>query len=119
MVINVQLKKGQVFRLSLLRHFQRPAFYINALAFAGFTAYAFTRGPLILMLIGWLPLTVYIVSGIITAAQAAYGKDQTHLLPTRYEFTNQGVQISNTQNKQSTVGWDILPVGTACWIVTC
>lgn len=103
--IKAHLKRGQALRLSLLRHFQRPTFYLNALMFAGFTAFAFLRGPLILMLVGWLPLTVYIIVGIVNAVQSSSGKDQPHLLPTRYEFDSAGVHISNPQGK-STLGWE-------------
>jgi hypothetical protein len=106
MVINAQLKRGQVIRLALLRHFQRPAFYINALAFAGFTAYAFMRGPLLLMLVGWLPLTVYIIAGLVIALQAGRGKTRAVLLPTRYEFTNRGVNISNNEGRHSEINWE-------------
>lgn len=105
MVINAQLTRNQVIRIALQRHFQRPAFYINALAFAGFTAWAILQGPLYLMLVGWLPMLMYGLVGVFSAFRAGSG-DQPHLQPTRYSFTARGVAISNAQGKQSDLGWE-------------
>ncbi len=105
MVIDAQLKRIQVIRISLLRHFQRPTFYINAIAFTGFTAWAVLQGPLYLMLVGWLPLLMYTLVGVYSAFRAG-GSNQAHLLPTRYRFSDRGVEISNPQGQQSQIGWE-------------
>ncbi len=93
MVITAQLTRNQVIRIALQRHFQRPAFYLNALAFAGFTAWAILQGPLYLMFVGWLPMLMYALVGVFGAFRAGSG-DQPHLQPTRYTRDGQVNQLS-------------------------
>jgi len=105
MVIKANLSREQFIRLSILRHFQRIHFYIFALAAAGLTAWALLRGPLIFLLAGWAPFLVYILIGVIGAIKD--GRNEAHpvFLPTRYEFTEKGISISNKEGT-SQLEWE-------------
>lgn len=105
MVIESTLSKDQFIRLSIARHLQRTMFYIYATLCAAITAYALFQGPLLLLLVAWMPFSFYIISGVIQAVSAGSVKDAPYFLPTRYEFTGQGVTIS-TSRGQSQLGWE-------------
>jgi hypothetical protein len=105
MVIETTLTRDQFIRLSILRHFQRPTFYFNALTGAAIMAFAlFGGGPFILIFFAWIPMTLYILFGVLTAFRDSKIRESP-FLPTRYEFGNAGIKVS-TRDGASTLGWD-------------
>ena len=120
MVIEASLSKDQFIRLAILRHFQRIHFYIFAMAAAGFTAWALLRGPLVFLLVGWIPFLVYILAGIIAAVKDGNNKNNPVFLSTRYEFTPKGVSISNAQGKSQLEWHDFISwkVMVKCYTLT-
>ena len=120
MVIEAGLTRDQFVRLSVLRHFQRIHFYIFAMAAAGLTAWALLRGPLVFLLVGWVPFLVYVLVGVMTAIKDGNNKDNPVFLSTRYEFSKKGVSISNTQGTsqlawQDFLGWKVM---VKCYVLT-
>lgn len=105
MVIETQLSQEQFLRLSVLRHLQRPNFYVYAILCAGVTAYAIVQNRYSFILLGSLPFVVYILLGVVSAYRASRVKDAPYFLPTKYEFTERGVSISTPQG-QSQLTWD-------------
>lgn len=102
MTIKATLSRDQYIRLSILRHIQRRIFYFYAATGAALSAYAIVRGPLILILIAWIPFVLYVVPGVI----GAFGVDQDHPLfqPTTYQFEEKGVTIQ-TPDHTSQLEW--------------
>lgn len=105
MVIETSLSREQFVRLAILRHFQRTTFYIYATLCAGLTAYALVQGTALLLLVAWVPFLLYIMVGVIGAWRASRDKASPVFLPTRYEFTPQGVAIS-TRRGNTNLDWD-------------
>ncbi len=105
MVIETRLTRDQFIRLSVMRHFQRPMFYLNALACAAFTAYALFQGPWYIFILGWAPFMLYIIYGFFSAFQQANRHNHPYSMPTRYEFSNQGVHVS-TSAGDNLLPWD-------------
>ncbi len=106
MVIHATLSKALFIQLSILRHFQRLTFYVYATLCAGVTAYVLLQGadPRLLLL-GWIPFGMYMLSGILSAIRASRVKNAPYFLPTRYEFTPAGITISTSQGR-SQLGWE-------------
>ena len=98
MTIETRLSKEQFIRLSILRHIQRKTFYFWAFVCAVLTAYALLRGPYLLLLGAWVPFLLYLLVGVLGAFRAGADENQPYFLPTRYEFTKQGVSVSTAQN---------------------
>ena len=120
MVIETNLTKDQFVRLSILRHFQRIHFYVFALIAAGLTAWGLMRGPLIFILVGWVPFLVYIFVGVFTAVKDGRDEDNPVFSSTRYEFTKKGVSIDSKVGK-SNLGWqDFISwkTMTKCYVLT-
>ncbi len=105
MVIEGQLSRDQFMRLFLLRHFQRLSFYFYALTSGALTAYGLFVGPLILVTLGWLPLGIYMMIGLVSGFLGSRGKDKPYLLPTRYEFSDQGVTMRSSAGS-SNLSWE-------------
>ncbi len=105
MIIETKLAKDQFFRLAVLRHFQRPTFYMYAFAAAALMAFAYVNGPLYLMLVGMVPFLLYIAMGVFSAWRDSRDTNQPYFLATRYEFGDRGVLIKTLQG-QSELGWD-------------
>ncbi len=104
MTIETTLSRDQLVRISILRHFQRTPFYVYAALCAAATGYALFIGPPIFLLLGWVPFLLYILLGVVGAIQAGRAKDAPYFLPTRYEFTQEGVTMS-TARGQSRIPW--------------
>lgn len=104
MTIEAALSKEQLTRLLLLRHIQRSTFYIYALACAALTAYGLVFGPLIVLLVGWVPFLIYLASGFLGARSGVRNENHPALLKTRYVFEKSGVLMSNSQG-QSVLDW--------------
>jgi hypothetical protein len=106
MVIEAQLTRELFFRLSLLRHIQRPMFYFGALTAALLTALVylgFTSG--LVLLVAWMPFGMYVLFGLINAWMGSGGTDRPYLLKTRYEFSTEGLKM-RTKLGESTLSWD-------------
>lgn len=94
------LTKSQFIRLSILRHIQRNTFYFYAFTCAVVTAYVLIQDESrIFLLIVWLPFLLYILLGLINAFQLSSDKDTPYLLPTKYEFSVEGVKLRNRKGK--------------------
>jgi hypothetical protein len=108
MVIEAQLSTEQFSRLVLLRHFQRGSFYFYALTAAGLTSYVLLfGGPVLLLMLAWLPFGLYIILGLLNAYLGTRGGDQPYLLPTRYEFVAEGISIKHEQG-EGHLNWEHL-----------
>ena len=105
MVIETSLSREQFIRLSILQHIQRKTFYFYAITCAVITAYAVTRGAYILLAIAWIPFILYLLLGILSAFRDGADKNQPYFLPTRYEFSKRGIEISTSQG-QSQLTWE-------------
>jgi len=105
MTIEAMLSKEQLTRLLLLRHIQRSTFYIYALACAALTAYSLVIGPLIVLLVAWVPFLIYLASGFWGARSSGRNENHPALLKTRYVFEKSGVSMSNSQG-QSMLEWE-------------
>ncbi len=105
MVINTTLSRDLFIRLSILRHIQRPTFYVYALLAAGLTVYTYTQGrPIVFLFMGWIPLGLYLFLGVISAIRASRIKDAPYFLPTGYDITDDGVAI-NSARGESHLEW--------------
>lgn len=106
MIIESTLTRREFVRHALTRHFRRPAFYLYAFVCAVLTAYAFFQeSPLTLLLLAaWLPLLVYAVGGWVTITRKGRDESLPLYLPTRYEFSKSGVELSSRQGR-STFAW--------------
>lgn len=105
MVIKTTLSKDLFVRLSILRHIQRPTFYVYALLAAGLTVYTYTQGrPIVFLFMGWIPLGLYLFLGVISAIRASRMKDAPYFLPTEYNITDDGVAISSARG-ESNLEW--------------
>jgi hypothetical protein len=101
MIIESTLTPQEFVRHALTRHFRRPAFYLFAFVCAVLTAYAFFQdepSPLIL-LAAWLPVLVYAVGGWVSIVRRSRDQGLPLYLPTRYEFTRGGVELSSRQGR--------------------
>jgi hypothetical protein len=107
MIIESTLTRQEFVRHALTRHFRRPAFYLYTFVCAVLTAYAFLQeDPLTLLLVAaWLPLLVYGVSGWIRITRQGRDASLPLYLPTRYEFSRGGVELSSRQGR-SKFAWD-------------
>jgi hypothetical protein len=107
MIIESTLTRQEFVRHALTRHFRRPAFYLYTVVCAVLTAYAFLQeNPLTLLLVAaWLPLLVYGVSGWIRITRQGRDANLPLYLPTRYEFSKGGVELSSRQGR-SKLPWD-------------
>lgn len=107
MIIESTISRREFTRHALTRHFRRPAFYLYAFVAAVLTAYAFWMSdpPLVLYLAAWLPLLVYSIGGWIRITQRSRDQSLPIYLPTRYEFTRRGVELSSRQGR-SEFAWE-------------
>lgn len=101
MIIESALTRQEFIRHALTRHFGRPTFYVFAFVAAVLTAYAFLAddAPTILYLAAWLPLLVYAVGGWITISRQSRNQSLPLYLPTRYELTRKGIELSSRQGR--------------------
>ncbi len=104
LVVETRLTKDQFIRLSMLRHFQRPTFYFNAVTGAVLTAYGLFGGPFVILFVAWTPLLLYILFGVIAAFRDSRVREAP-FLKTRYEFDKRGVHVS-TEKGESLLVWD-------------
>jgi hypothetical protein len=107
MIIESTLTRQEFVRHALTRHFRRPTFYLYAFVCAVLTAYAFLQEqPLTLLLLAaWLPLLVYGIGGWIRITRQGRDASLPLYLPTRYEFSKGGVELSSRQGR-SKFAWD-------------
>ncbi len=106
MVIKTRLPPDLFVRLSILRHLQRPTFYVYALLAAGITIYTlFMPVPLSVLFLGWIPFGMYILLGVIGAIRASRVKDAPYFFSTTYDITAGGIAITNPQ-AQTQLDWD-------------
>jgi hypothetical protein len=120
MVIETRLSKDQFIRISVLRHFQRPVFFINAFACAIATVYAIFQGPWYIFLVGWAPFMIYIVLGFLTAIREGNQPDHPYQFKTRYEFSSKGIHVSteagsNLLEWRRFVSWSMM---AGCYVLT-
>jgi hypothetical protein len=107
MIIESTLTRQEFVRHALTRHFRRPAFYLYTFVCAVLTAYAFLQEePLTLLLVAaWLPLLVYGASGWVRITRQGRDTSLPLYLPTRYEFSRGGLELSSRQGR-SKFAWD-------------
>jgi hypothetical protein len=107
MIIESTLTRQEFVRHALTRHFRRPTFYLYTFVCAVLTAYAFLQEePLTLLLVAaWLPLLVYSVGGWIRITRQGRDTSLPLYLPTRYEFSKSGLELSSRQGR-SRFAWD-------------
>ncbi len=103
MIIESTLTPQEFVRHALTRHFRRPAFYLYSFVCAVLTTYAFLQAnPLALLLAAaWVPLLVYAAGGWVSITRRSRDKELPLYLPTRYEFTKGGVELSSRQGRSS------------------
>lgn len=107
MIIESTLTRQEFVRHALTRHFRRPTFYLYSFVCAVLTAYAFLQDdPLALLLIAaWLPLIVYSIGGWIRITRQGRDESLPLYLPTRYEFSKSGLELSSRQGR-SKIPWE-------------
>lgn len=101
MIIESTLSRQEFVRHALTRHFRRPAFYIYAFVCAVLTTYAFFQADPsnLILLAAWLPVLVYAIGGWLTITRRSRDEGLPLYLPTRYEFTKGGVELSSRQGR--------------------
>ncbi|MFV9505281.1 MAG: YcxB family protein [Oscillochloridaceae bacterium umkhey_bin13] len=101
MIIESTLNRQEFIRHALTRHFRRPTFYIFAFVAAVLTAYAFLidDAPNIIYLAAWLPVLMHTIVGLITITRQSGDKNLPLYLPTRYELTRKGIELSSRQGR--------------------
>lgn len=101
MIIESTLTPQEFVRHALTRHFRRPAFYLYAFVCAVLTTYAFFQPePSTLLLIAaWVPVLVYAIGGWVMITRRSRDTSLPLYLPTRYEFTKGGVELSSRQGR--------------------
>lgn len=107
MVVNAQLTKSQFIRLSILYHIQRKQFYFFALTAAAVTGYSMYSKTYVLLAVVWIPFLMYLGIGIFGAYREGSNENNPVYLPTRYEFSDTGIMISNEEN-EGKLNWDQL-----------
>lgn len=113
MVIETQLSRTQFTQLALLRHFQRPMFYVAALSCTLLTTVAIVQSQPLLLLVAWPPFLLYILIGVASTLRACRQPDFPVFLPTRYDFGPTGIAISTPRDQSQIVwadvtGWRVL-----------
>ena len=101
MIIESALLPQEFVRHALTRHFRRPAFYLYSFVCAVLTTYAFLQDdPLMLLLAAaWIPLLVYAIGGWVQISRRSRDANLPLYLPTRYEFTKSGIELSSRQGR--------------------
>jgi hypothetical protein len=99
MTIKARLNKDQLFRLAVLRHIEKPTFFFNAFTSAGLIAYAIWQDIYVIMFVAWMPFVLYIALGVFEAFRASRDRNNPLLLPTTYEFTEEGISITTNVGK--------------------
>lgn len=107
MIIESTISRREFIRHALARHFRRPSFYLYAFVAAVLTAYGFWApdAPTFLYVAAWLPLLVYGAGGWISISRRSRDESLPLYLPTRYEFTKRGIEVSSRQGR-SAFKWD-------------
>jgi hypothetical protein len=103
MIFESTLTRQEFTRHALTRHFRRPVFYVFVTVCALLTAYGVLtpEAPWLVYLAAWLPLLVYGIGGWIMVTRRARDESLPLYLPTRYEFTKGGVELSSRQGRSS------------------
>jgi hypothetical protein len=101
MIFESALTQQEFLRHALTRHFRRPAFYLFAFVAAILTTYGFVTpdAPVLVYLAAWLPLLIYGVGGWVALTRRAKDASLPVYLPTRYEFTKSGLELSSRQGR--------------------
>lgn len=105
MPIKAKLTKDQLFRLSLMRHIEKPTFFFNAFTSAGLLAYAIWQDIYIILFLAWMPVVLYIALGAFEAFHASRDRNNPLLLQTQYDVSDKGIGIS-TPIAESHLAWD-------------
>jgi hypothetical protein len=107
MIIESTLTRQEFTRHALSRHFRRPGFCLYSVVCAVLTAYAFFQPSpsTLLLLAAWLPFLIYCISGWVTISRRSRDANLPLYLPTRYEFTARGVEMSSRQGRVD-FAWD-------------
>lgn len=106
MIIESTLTRQEFVRHSLTRHFSRPSFYFYAFIFAALSTYTFiTPGARqTLYVAAVLPVLAYSFGGVIAALRRSRDKNLPLYLPIRYEFGQEGVEVSSRLGR-TMVSW--------------
>lgn len=104
MVIDARLSRRQFIRLAILRHLQRPGFYLFAGICAFLSAYALLQGVPLVLLAGWAPFLLYIALGVLGALRAGRNPRNPSLAQTRYAFTDEGIAV-RALRQESHIPW--------------
>lgn len=101
MIFESTMTRQEFLRHALTRHFRRPAFYLFVFVAAVMTTYGFVTpdAPTLVYLAAWLPLLIYAVGGWVTLSRRAGDEKLPIYLPTRYEFTKSGIEMSSRQGR--------------------
>jgi hypothetical protein len=101
MIFESTLTRREFLRHALTRHFRRPTFYLFVFVAAVMTTYGFvTPGvPMLLYFATWLPLLIYAVGGWIALSRRSRDESLPIYLPTRYEFSKSGLELSSRQGR--------------------
>ncbi len=71
MTFKAKLNKDQLFRLTILRHIEKPSFYFNAFTSAIFIAYAIWQDIYLILFIAWIPFVLYMALGATDAFRSS------------------------------------------------
>jgi hypothetical protein len=95
------LTRQEFVRHALTRHFRRPAFYLYAFVCAALTTYAFFQDEPsnLLLAAAWVPVLVDAVVGWVTISRRSRDQSLPLYLPTRYEFSKGGLELSSRQGR--------------------
>lgn len=104
-VIDTRLNKNQFMLLSFWQHISRKTFYFFAITCAAITLYVVLVGNPYLFFVGWIPLVLYILSGIVGAIWNSRNTNHPSYLLTHYELSETGIAMSNELAK-SQLGWE-------------
>jgi hypothetical protein len=96
MTFKAKLNKDQLFRLTILRHIEKPSFYFNAFTSAIFIAYAIWQDIYLILFIAWIPFVLYMALGATDAFRSSRDKDNVLLLPTQYTFNDDGITLKTS-----------------------
>lgn len=101
MIFESTLTRQEFTRHALTRHFRRPVFYVFVFVCAVLTAYGFFTpdAPWLIYLAAWLPVLTYGVGGWIMVTRRARDERLPLYLPTRYEFSKGGVELSSREGR--------------------
>lgn len=104
MVFDARLAKEQFIRIAIVRHLQRPIFFLISLFCTGLMAYAIIQEDYRVIWAGVIPLIVYILVGIITALRTGNDPQNPVLSRIEYSVSEAGLGLKMPQ-MQRQIAW--------------